>query len=100
MARKKRRGGMSGWRKIARKAASFIGSAVIIFGVSHGAISTGQKALASGNFGAIPRDLAYSYTGFDPQEGKFDQNQAIRSIGTILAAVAAGMLIRWGARRV
>ena len=89
---------MSGWRKAARKVASFIGSAVILAGASHGVISGVTREI--GQPQQIPAAIINDYTGFNPVSNTFDQNQLIKSLLTIGGAVVAGKIIRWAARSV
>ncbi len=96
--KRRRRGGMSGIRKVVRKFGSGVGSAIIIVGASHGIIGTVRDTMADGNFGAVPNRLSYYYTGFDPGTGGWNQQQAINSAGAILGSLAAGMIVKWAAR--
>jgi len=88
---------MSGWRRIAKKFAGAIGSGVIILGLSHGVIQgvvEGREDPMS-----IPERTLRNYSGVD-FSGAFDQKKAVASVIVILAAIGAGLLIKYGARRV
>ena len=103
MARRRRRGHRDGVRRILRKIPGWIGSAIIIGAVSHGAISTARDIASGADPTVIPSDLIFYYTGFDSRPGqgnKFNQAQLVGSLSILLGGLVAGKLVKWAGRSV
>lgn len=91
---------MSGLRKILKKAASAIGSVVIVAGASHGLLRTAAGVAAGRGFEQIPHDLVLNYTGFDTDTNHLNTPALVASVLTIVGAIAAGKLIKYAGRSV
>lgn len=96
MARKKRHGRRGPLVGLKRKAGSLAGTAVQLFGMLHGLISGVSRA--RGNPADIPAAVVFDYSGYDINNGGFDQNTAVKSGSILLVTYLVGAGIKWVAR--
>lgn len=103
MARRKRGGRKDPIRRTLKRAASWIGSGVMIAGASHGLISTAMDSGVRSNPSAAPSALVFYYTGYDArpgQSGGINWAQTGTSLGIILGSIVAGKIIKYAGRSI
>lgn len=100
MAKKKRKNKMSPERKMMKKGLGIVKAVVIGVSAGHGVIRAGIESNADNTWAKFGSRTTYYYSGFNPNDGTFNSEQAINSALTIGLGVGVAKLISWAGKSV
>lgn len=85
-------------KTMARKAMGYVKIAVGTVGFGHGAINAALTS-RDGTWNLFPNRVIYNYTGYNPGDGSFNQNQLFASVATFAGTAVVVKMLSWGQKQ-